>query len=218
MSSSLIVVLQPRHGLDRDGLDFAAFARHYSRYHFCFLFLRVLRCFSSPRSPRNLFRCPAFSRTGCPIRVSADQVVFANPRGFSQLITPFFASRSQGIRPAPFSTFSCPDFTTRSIRQRIPRQEVCGLRSVFSTVFSFFSFLLYPAGSSRVLHHPPPLREKGLSESLSRRQRFVHYVNDLFFALMTDFSIPFIRIFPWRMRGSNPRPPACKAGALSQLS
>ena len=212
------MVLQPRHGLDRDGLDFAAFARHYSRYHFCFLFLRVLRCFSSPRSPRHLIRCPAFSRTGCPIRVSADQVVFANPRGFSQLITPFFASRSQGIRPAPFSTFFCPDFTTRSIRQRIPRQE--SLRTSLCVLYSFlvFSFLLYPAGSSRVLLHTPPFQEMGMSGSLSRRQRFVHYVNDLFFALMTDFSIPFIRIFPWRMRGSNPRPPACKAGALSQLS
>ena len=218
MSSSLIVVLQPRHGLDRDGLDFAAFARHYSRYHFCFLFLRVLRCFSSPRSPRNLFRCPAFSRTGCPIRVSADQVVFANPRGFSQLITPFFASRSQGIRPAPFSTFFCPDFTTRSIRQRIPRQE--SLRTSLCVLYSFlvFFFSTLPCRLFSGPSPPPPLREKGLSESLSRRQRFVHYVNDLFFALMTDFSIPFIRIFPWRMRGSNPRPPACKAGALSQLS
>ena len=33
------------------GLGFSDFARHYSRNHFCFLFLRVLRCFSSPSSP-----------------------------------------------------------------------------------------------------------------------------------------------------------------------
>ena len=33
------------------GLGFSDFARHYSRNHFCFLFLRVLRCFSSPGSP-----------------------------------------------------------------------------------------------------------------------------------------------------------------------
>ncbi len=31
------------------GLGFCAFARHYSRNHFCFLLLRVIRCFSSPR-------------------------------------------------------------------------------------------------------------------------------------------------------------------------
>ena len=31
------------------GLGSSAFARHYLRNHFCFLFLKVLRCFSSPR-------------------------------------------------------------------------------------------------------------------------------------------------------------------------
>ena len=33
------------------GLGYFHFARHYSGNHFCFLFLRVLRCFSSPSSP-----------------------------------------------------------------------------------------------------------------------------------------------------------------------
>ena len=37
--------------LDNAGLGSCAFARHYLRNHFCFLFLRVLRCFSSPGSP-----------------------------------------------------------------------------------------------------------------------------------------------------------------------
>jgi hypothetical protein len=32
------------------GLASSAFARHYSRNHTCFLFLWVLRCFTSPRS------------------------------------------------------------------------------------------------------------------------------------------------------------------------
>ena len=34
---------------------------------------------------------------GCPIRISADQFVCANPRSFSQLITSFIASESLGI-------------------------------------------------------------------------------------------------------------------------
>ena len=34
------------------GLGSSAFAHHYSRNHDCFLFLRVLRCFTSPRSHR----------------------------------------------------------------------------------------------------------------------------------------------------------------------
>ena len=41
-------VLQPRRCLDSDGLGCSAFARRYLRNHYCFLFLRVLRCFSSP--------------------------------------------------------------------------------------------------------------------------------------------------------------------------
>ena len=35
-------------------LPCAAFGRPYSRHRFCFLFLRVLRCFNSPRSPSRL--------------------------------------------------------------------------------------------------------------------------------------------------------------------
>jgi hypothetical protein len=40
--------LQPRQGLDLTGLGSSPFARHYLGNHYCFLFLRVLRCFSSP--------------------------------------------------------------------------------------------------------------------------------------------------------------------------
>ena len=43
-------VLQPRQCLNITGLGSSAFARHYLRNHFCFLFLQVLRCFSSLRS------------------------------------------------------------------------------------------------------------------------------------------------------------------------
>ena len=43
-----VTVLQPRHCLNNVGLGCSHFARHYSGNHFCFLFLRLLRCFSSP--------------------------------------------------------------------------------------------------------------------------------------------------------------------------
>ena len=46
-----VVVLQPRARRDAPGLGSSAFARHYLRNHCCFLFLQVLRCFSSLRSP-----------------------------------------------------------------------------------------------------------------------------------------------------------------------
>ena len=44
-------ILLPRPRRNATGLGSSAFARHYSRNHCCFLLLRVLRCFSSPRSP-----------------------------------------------------------------------------------------------------------------------------------------------------------------------
>ena len=44
---------------------------------------------------------------GCPIRRSADQWIFAPTRSFSQLITSFVASESQGILHVPLSPFSC---------------------------------------------------------------------------------------------------------------
>ena len=43
-----LAVLQPRRRRNARGLGSSAFARRYSRNHCCFLFLRVLRCFSSP--------------------------------------------------------------------------------------------------------------------------------------------------------------------------
>ena len=44
-------VLQPRVCRNKHGLGYFHFARHYSGNHYCFLFLRLLRCFSSARSP-----------------------------------------------------------------------------------------------------------------------------------------------------------------------
>ena len=44
-------VLLPRTCRNTCGLGCSPFARHYWGNHCCFLFLRVLRCFSSPRWP-----------------------------------------------------------------------------------------------------------------------------------------------------------------------
>ena len=70
-----------------------------------FLFLRVLRCFSSPRSPHDSVMMTALWRPGCPIRKSAGQRSFAPYRGLSQLITSFIASVSLGIRHTPLFAF-----------------------------------------------------------------------------------------------------------------
>ena len=90
----------------RLGLGFSDFARHYSRNHFCFLFLRVLRCFSSPGS----LHIPIYSVCdntmllvlSSLIRISTDLRIFAPPRSFSQLVTSFFGAMYQGILRKPF--------------------------------------------------------------------------------------------------------------------
>ena len=56
---------------DTGGLGSSAFARHYWRNHCCFLFLRVLRCFSSPGWPLSSTGGALCSASGCPIRTSA---------------------------------------------------------------------------------------------------------------------------------------------------
>jgi hypothetical protein len=44
------VVLQPQNCRNNFGLGYFPFARHYLGNHYCFLLLRLLRCFSSARS------------------------------------------------------------------------------------------------------------------------------------------------------------------------
>src|SRR5690606_31714451 len=101
-SGSHVAVLQPRSCRNMAGLGSFPFARHYSGNHYYFLFLRLLRCFSSAGLR---FLQYTFSILGFPIQKSTDQFVFANPRSLSQLITSFFASESQGILRVPFLTF-----------------------------------------------------------------------------------------------------------------
>ena len=72
LNLSLSAILQPRAARRHaPGLGSSAFARHYSRNHCYFLFLRVLRCFSSPRSPSALSAVTASLPPGFPIRTSA---------------------------------------------------------------------------------------------------------------------------------------------------
>ena len=63
-----------------------------------------------------------FDQEGFPIRTSADQFLFADPRSFSQLITSFFASESLGI---PYRDWETDRKSTRlnsshSAKSRMP--------------------------------------------------------------------------------------------------
>ena len=87
----------------RPGLGSSHFARRYFGNRFFFLFLRLLRCFSSPGSLCNtMYSCCSdnFLRLpGFPIRISMSRSLFAARHGFSQLTTSFVGSWCQGIRP-----------------------------------------------------------------------------------------------------------------------
>ena len=69
-----------------------------------------------------------FKIVGCPIQVFTDHIVCADPRNFSQLITPFIASESLGIPHTPlFCLLYFAQLTTKAV----------SLSSVLSTFYYF---------------------------------------------------------------------------------
>ena len=100
----------PGSPFESPGLGSSDFARHYFRNHGCFLFLRVLRWFTSPGS----LRTPMYSeygnccsqQLGFPIRTSSDHGMLASPRGLSQLATSFIAYLRQGIHTHALSSLT----------------------------------------------------------------------------------------------------------------
>ena len=68
---------------------------------FYFLFLWVIRCFSSPGSLHyTIYSCNdtiTLLMVSSLIRISTDHGLFATPRSFSQLVTSFFGAMYQGI-------------------------------------------------------------------------------------------------------------------------
>jgi hypothetical protein len=126
------------------GLGYSDFARHYSRNHGCFLFLRVLRWFTSPGSPRH----PMYSddgnecshSLGFPIRISPDHSLLATPRSFSQLTTSFFAYLRQGIHTHALSSLTIKSTSHTTLRPFPP-----DLRPAFLAVMNatFFALTLF---------------------------------------------------------------------------
>ena len=91
----LLQALQPPCYRNKTGLGCSEFARHYYRNRGFFLFLGVLRWFTSPRSPEPAYVFSGsyirFAYVGFPIRKSPDQRLCAAPRSLSQLATSFIA-------------------------------------------------------------------------------------------------------------------------------
>ena len=100
----------PSSPFESPGLGCSEFARHYYRNHGCFLFLWVLRWFTSPgslRTPMNSeYDYCCSQQQGFPIRTSPDHGMLASPRGLSQLATSFIAYLRQGIHTHALSSLT----------------------------------------------------------------------------------------------------------------
>ena len=89
--SCRIVALQPQRGRNPAGLGSSPVARHYWGNHSYFLFLQVLRCFSSLRSPPDM---RDDSHSGCRV------APFGNPRVKGHLhLTAAYRSLSRPSSP-----------------------------------------------------------------------------------------------------------------------
>ena len=95
-----------RTGLHTSGLGSSHFARRYFENRDFFLFLRVLRCFTSPRSlPQTYIFSKGISRHYpgwvAPFGYLRIKACLAAPRNFSQLTASFIAFWRQGIHHLP---------------------------------------------------------------------------------------------------------------------
>ena len=130
------------------GLGSCAFARHYLRNHFCFLFLRVLRCFSSPGSPHAWRGTGRSSRWVAPFgnpRITGYLLLHAAYRSLSRPSSPPRAKASF-MRPCLLSFyFFSPRNLSELFQNRFSATLCCSslsrcTRSVFVTLLlcSFF--------------------------------------------------------------------------------
>jgi hypothetical protein len=97
----------------KSGLGSSAFARHYLRNHSCFLFLRVLRCFSSPGYLRHAY---VFSMRYWPMTTSGfphsdihgSKLAYSSPWHFGvrSVLLRLLAPRHP---PCALPTFTCFD-------------------------------------------------------------------------------------------------------------
>ena len=134
LPSCNIAVLQPPARLDAPGLGSSPFARHYWGNHSYFLFLRVLRCFSSPRMPPAKGGVSRLHRDGLShSEIRGSTAICASPR----LIAAYHVlHRWQEPRHPPYalSYFPAPAAHSRAAR-RISKADL------LNVTLSLMSFL-----------------------------------------------------------------------------
>src|SRR5215469_12808911 len=122
----------PRSPFESHGLGYSEFARHYYRNHGCFLFLGVLRWFTSPgllHYPMDSDNGTACSHAvGFPIRKSPDHSLLAATRSLSQLVTSFIACLRQGIHTHALSSLTIKSTSHPGQRPNFGRRQVTDAR------------------------------------------------------------------------------------------
>ena len=136
----LVGVLQPRHGRNRGGLGCSPFARHYLGNHCCFLFLPLLRCFSSRGSPLHRVQMTDLQPAGLPhSEISGSKVVCTSP----ELIAAYHVFLRL---PEPRHPPMCPFLLSPPCRLRTAPLPARHIPSAFYACFFlvfFFSLELY---------------------------------------------------------------------------
>ena len=124
-----VAVLQPPGCRNTPGLGCSAFARRYLRNHCCFLFLRVLRCFSSPRSPHIRGNTPS----GCWVPPFGNPGIWGClllPRAYRSLPRPSSPLRAKASPVRPRLTFSSRVIKLYLNFSRTPTQKREGARAL----------------------------------------------------------------------------------------
>ena len=133
-----VLVLQPRRNRNPGGLGSSPVARRYWGNHFCFLFLWVLRCFSSPGSPPLLERMAVRQTAGLPHSgTSGSKTACVSPELFAacRALRRLPEPQASAVRPCLLSPAPYLKDTGRIPWNRsIKFLSELGIYSVFSSV------------------------------------------------------------------------------------
>src|SRR5436305_6891418 len=123
-----------------DGLGCSAFARRYWRNHYCFLFLWVLRWFTSPRCLRSAYVFSGgflgINQGGFPhSEIPGSKLVCSSPgliaayRVLHRLLAPRHSPYALSSLTIRNSTYACSSDRHSSTREPICTLRVCGRKN-----------------------------------------------------------------------------------------
>ena len=134
--SSDIAVLQPHTCRNTYGLGSSPFARHYWGNHCYFLLLRVLRCFSSPRSPPSMMDNRPSTCWVVPFGNLRIKGHLHLPGAYRSLSRPSSPPRAKASAMCPYLISSC-------LSMIIMEQNILSAVLLFARFEFYFSLLQY---------------------------------------------------------------------------